>query len=160
MRKKVMLLVTVLAFSLVAGIASIAAQQQAAPPPPSKFKLMSSAYMEGSMIPTQFSCADPNAASPALSWTNPPNNTMSFAVIMHDTDAAHEGSDGCYALDFLGHPGQLDFGCGRDQAGFLARRHHAGLECPQSEWIPAALPASWRESASLYFRNLRAGCEA
>ena len=89
MRTKLMLLVTVLAFSLVAGMASIAAQQQAAPPPPpSKFKLMSSAYAEGSMIPTQFSCADPNAASPALSWTNPPNNTMSFAVIMHDTDAA------------------------------------------------------------------------
>jgi Raf kinase inhibitor-like YbhB/YbcL family protein len=89
MRIKLMLLVTVLAFSLVAGMASIAAQQQAAPPPPpSKFKLMSSAYTEGSMIPTQFSCADPNAASPALSWTNPPNNTMSFAVIMHDTDAA------------------------------------------------------------------------
>ena len=89
MRTKLMLLATVLAFSLVAGMASIAAQQQAAPPPPpSKFKLMSSAYTEGSMIPTQFSCADPNAASPALSWTNPPNNTMSFAVIMHDTDAA------------------------------------------------------------------------
>ncbi|HXP82200.1 MAG TPA: hypothetical protein VN976_20050, partial [Verrucomicrobiae bacterium] len=88
MRTKLMLLVTVLAFSLVAGVASIAAQQQAAPPPPSKFKLMSSAYAEGSMIPTQFSCADPNAASPALSWTNPPNNTMSFAMIMHDTDAA------------------------------------------------------------------------
>jgi Raf kinase inhibitor-like YbhB/YbcL family protein len=85
-----MLLVTILAFSLVVGIAGIAAQQQAAapPPPPSKFKLMSSAYAEGSMIPTQFSCADPNAASPALSWANPPNNTMSFAVIMHDTDAA------------------------------------------------------------------------
>ena len=89
MRTKLMLLVAVLAVSLVAGMASIAAQQQAAPPPPpSKFKLMSSAYAEGSMIPTQFSCADPNAASPALSWTNPPNNTMSFAVIMHDTDAA------------------------------------------------------------------------
>jgi Raf kinase inhibitor-like YbhB/YbcL family protein len=50
--------------------------------------LTSSAYAEGSMIPTQYSCADPNAASPALSWTNPPNNTASFAVIMHDTDAA------------------------------------------------------------------------
>src|ERR1700692_1304358 len=66
----------------------VASAQQAPPPPPSKFKLMTSAYTEGSMIPTQFSCADPNAASPALSWTNPPNNTASFAVIMHDTDAA------------------------------------------------------------------------
>src|SRR6202790_2256317 len=89
MRTKLMFLATVLAFSLVAGMASVAAQQQAAPPPPpSKFKLMSSAYTEGSMIPTQFSCADPNATSPALSWSNPPSATMSFAVIMHDTDAA------------------------------------------------------------------------
>ena len=89
MRMKLVQLLTVLAFLLVAATASVAAQQQAAPPPPpSKFKLTSSAYAEGSMIPTQFSCADPNAASPALSWTNPPNNTQSFAVIMHDTDAA------------------------------------------------------------------------
>src|SRR5229473_8154427 len=90
MRIKLMQSITVLAFLLVAGIASVAAQQQATPPPPppSKFKLMSSAYAEGSMIPTQFSCADPNAASPALSWTNAPNNPTSYAVVFHDTDAA------------------------------------------------------------------------
>jgi Raf kinase inhibitor-like YbhB/YbcL family protein len=79
---------TVLACLSVAGAASVAAQQQAAPPPPSKFKLMSSAYAEGSMIPTQYSCADPNAASPALSWANSPSGTVSFAIILHDTDAA------------------------------------------------------------------------
>ncbi len=88
MRIKLVLSLTVLASLLVAGAACIAAQQPATPPPPSKFKLMSSAYAEGSMIPTQFSCADPNAASPALSWTNPPANTVSFAIVMHDTDAA------------------------------------------------------------------------
>jgi hypothetical protein len=89
MRIKAMMLLTVLAL-LTVGSVGIAAQQQATPPPPppSKFKLMTSAYTEGSMIPTQYSCADPNAASPALSWSNPPNNTASFAVIMHDTDAA------------------------------------------------------------------------
>ena len=88
MRIKSVQLLTALAFLTVGGIASVAAQQQAAPPPPSKFKLKSSAYSEGSMIPTQYSCADPNAASPALSWTNPPDAAASFAVIMHDTDAA------------------------------------------------------------------------
>ena len=77
----------------ILGVATVAvreasAQQTPAPPPPSKFKLMSSAYAEGSMIPTQYSCADPNATSPALSWSNPPSTAMSFAVIMHDTDAA------------------------------------------------------------------------
>ena len=88
MRIKLVLSLTVLVSLLVAGAASVAAQQPATAPPPSKFKLMSSAYAEGSMIPTQFSCADPNAASPALSWTNPPANTVSFAIVMHDTDAA------------------------------------------------------------------------
>jgi Raf kinase inhibitor-like YbhB/YbcL family protein len=88
MRTKLMQVLALLAFLLVAGTARVAAQQTATPPPPSKFKLSSSAYTEGSMIPTQYSCADPNAASPALSWSNPPNNTASFAVIFHDTDAA------------------------------------------------------------------------
>jgi hypothetical protein len=88
MRTKLMQVLALLAFLLVAGTARVAAQQTATPPPPSKFKLSSSAYTEGSMIPTQYSCADPNAASPALSWSNPPNNTASFAVIFHDTDVA------------------------------------------------------------------------
>jgi Raf kinase inhibitor-like YbhB/YbcL family protein len=82
----------VAAFLLMLGVGNVAAQQASAPqapaPPPSKFKLMSSAYTEGSMIPTQYSCADPNATSPALQWSNPPAAAVSFAVIMHDTDAA------------------------------------------------------------------------
>ena len=88
MRTKFACLLAVLAFVVVAGTASVAAQQQAAPPPPSKFQLKSSAYAEGSMIPTQYSCADPNAASPALSWSNAPAAAVSFAMVMHDTDAA------------------------------------------------------------------------
>src|SRR6202007_987259 len=88
MRFKSVQLFTVLVFLMVEGVASVAAQQQPAAPPPSKFKLMSSAYAEGSMIPTQYSCADPNATSPALSWSNPPAAAVSFAMIMHDTDAA------------------------------------------------------------------------
>src|ERR1700733_3957609 len=89
MRTKVLLLLTVLAFLVLASAANLAAQAApATPPPPSKFKLMSSAYTEGSMIPTQYSCADPNGASPAISWSNPPAAAVSFAVIFHDTDAA------------------------------------------------------------------------
>ncbi len=87
MRTRLWLSLTIVAVLVVAGTVVVAAQQQA-PPPPSKFKLMSSAYTEGSMIPTQYSCADPAATSPALSWTNAPAATVSFAVIMHDTDAA------------------------------------------------------------------------
>jgi Raf kinase inhibitor-like YbhB/YbcL family protein len=85
--KRSFLLVAVL-LALVVGSGAVqqACAQQARPP--SKFKLMSPAYAEGGMIPTQYSCADPNATSPALQWSNPPAEAASFAVIMHDTDAA------------------------------------------------------------------------
>lgn len=76
-----------IATSLLLGIGGAAAQQQQAPPP-SKFKLASGAFSDGGQIPSQFSCADSNASSPALRWSNPPAGAMSFAVIMHDTDAA------------------------------------------------------------------------
>jgi len=88
MRASRMKFLALAAFLVFTGAAKLAAQQQAAPPPPSKFKLMSPAYSEGSMIPTQYSCADTNAVSPALQWSNPPAGAMSFAVILHDTDAA------------------------------------------------------------------------
>jgi Raf kinase inhibitor-like YbhB/YbcL family protein len=79
----------VLVFLLVAGMGIAAAQQQqAAPPPPSKFKLTTSAYPEAAQIPNQYTCADPNVASPPLQWSNAPAATVSFALIFHDTDAA------------------------------------------------------------------------
>jgi len=92
MRPNTLQELTLLGFLAIAlitmGVVSASAQQQATPPPPSKFKLMSPAYTEGSMIPTQYSCADPNAGSPALQWSNPPAAAVSFAVILHDSDGA------------------------------------------------------------------------
>lgn len=92
MRTNVVQSLMVVTLLLMLGIGNAAAQQapaqQAPAAPPSKFKLMSSAYSEGSQIPTQYSCADTNASSPALQWSNPPAATVSFAVILHDTDAA------------------------------------------------------------------------
>jgi Raf kinase inhibitor-like YbhB/YbcL family protein len=92
MRPNALQKLTILGFLAIAlvttGVVSAWAQQQATPPPPSKFKLMSPAYSEGSMIPTQYSCADPNAGSPALQWSNPPAAAVSFAVILHDSDGA------------------------------------------------------------------------
>ena len=85
--KKLMFALVAVTLLVLAGVGSAAAQQGQAPPP-SKFMLMSSAFSDGGKIPNNISCADPNAASPALSWMNPPAGTMSFAMIMHDTDAA------------------------------------------------------------------------
>ncbi len=85
--KNLMLSLAVITILVLGGLGAAAAQQAQAPPP-SKFQMMSSAFSDGAKIPTQFSCADPNGASPALSWSNPPAGAMSFALVMHDTDAA------------------------------------------------------------------------
>ena len=102
---KQMLIMT--ALILMLGTSSTPAQQQkGAAAPPSKFKLMTSAYSEGSMIPTQYSCADPNASTPALQWSGAPDGTASFAVIFHDTDAAPgKGSMDVTHWIFWGIPG-------------------------------------------------------
>ena len=86
MRNRIYVFVVVTFFVL--AVAAGAAAQQGQAPPPSKFKLTSSAFGDGSPIPTQFSCADPNATSPALSWSNAPAAATSFALIMHDPEGA------------------------------------------------------------------------
>ena len=86
MKKLIGSLVVVILLVLV-GMGTAAAQQGQAPPP-SKFKLTSSAFTDGGKVPTEYSCADKDAKSPALDWSNAPAGTMSFALIMHDTDAA------------------------------------------------------------------------
>lgn len=75
------------AFSLAASAGALKAQQQAAPPP-SNFTLSTTAYTDGDWIPLQYTCGDPNGASPGVQWSDPPQGTMSFALIFHDTDAA------------------------------------------------------------------------
>ena len=50
------------------------------------FKLTSSAYLQGDPIPASYSCDGENT-SPRLAWTNPPEDTQSFALIFDDPDA-------------------------------------------------------------------------
>jgi len=49
-------------------------------------KISSTAFAAGETIPKKFTCDGPDA-SPALSWTEPPAKTQSFALIMDDPDA-------------------------------------------------------------------------
>ena len=72
--------------ALLASAGALAQQQSA--PPPSRFQLMSAAFQEGKMIPTQYTCAAGDFQSPPLAWSNAPQGAQSFAIIMHDTDAA------------------------------------------------------------------------
>lgn len=53
---------------------------------PVTFELKSSAFEPGGDIPQKFTC-DGSDASPALSWTEPPPGTQSFALIADDPDA-------------------------------------------------------------------------
>jgi Raf kinase inhibitor-like YbhB/YbcL family protein len=50
------------------------------------FEISSPAFGNGDVIPVKFSC-DGDDVSPALTWTEPPAGTQSFALIMDDPDA-------------------------------------------------------------------------
>lgn len=49
-------------------------------------ELISSAFVNNSRIPSQYTC-DGKDISPPLSWSHAPNNTKSFALINEDPDA-------------------------------------------------------------------------
>ncbi len=50
------------------------------------FKLSSTFFVPGGMIPKQFTC-DGTDLSPALEWSGAPENTRSFSLIADDPDA-------------------------------------------------------------------------
>lgn len=52
----------------------------------SDIRLSSPAFANGAAIPKQFT-GEGDDISPALSWTNPPEDAKSFAIICHDPDA-------------------------------------------------------------------------
>lgn len=49
-------------------------------------EIKSDAFANGQSIPTKYSCTGRNI-SPALSWSDPPAGTQSFALIVDDPDA-------------------------------------------------------------------------
>ncbi len=51
-----------------------------------KLELTTTAFRPGGAIPIQFTCSGENI-SPALSWSQPPAGTQSFALIVDDPDA-------------------------------------------------------------------------
>lgn len=50
------------------------------------FMLKSSAFSDGERMPTQFTC-DGADKSPPLSWSDPPQGTRGFALVVDDPDA-------------------------------------------------------------------------
>jgi hypothetical protein len=55
-------------------------------PSSSKIELKTTSFTPGGFIPKQFTC-DSADVSPALTWTDPPPGTQSFALIEDDPDA-------------------------------------------------------------------------
>jgi Raf kinase inhibitor-like YbhB/YbcL family protein len=51
-----------------------------------KLSLTSDAFKDGGAIPAQYTCDGANT-SPALSWSEPPAGTKSFALVVDDPDA-------------------------------------------------------------------------
>lgn len=52
-----------------------------------KLELTSPSFKEGEVIPSEFTCEGSNR-SPALYWSEPPQGTQSFALIMEDPDVS------------------------------------------------------------------------
>lgn len=50
------------------------------------FMLQSNAFADGETLPTEFTC-DGEDRAPPLSWSNPPDGTKSFALVVDDPDA-------------------------------------------------------------------------
>src|SRR5712692_3050960 len=106
--RRVMLQLAILAVLLAVGVALTTAQQNpqgagaapggqggpgggagrpggGAPPPP--LRLTSAGFADGSQLPAKYSCtAGPAAVSPPLRWANPPRDTVTFALIVHDME--------------------------------------------------------------------------
>jgi Raf kinase inhibitor-like YbhB/YbcL family protein len=70
------------------GRPSTAQVQGGGQPPHPPFTLTSTAFNDGDVIPNRFTGAVAAPVSPALSWSNPPTGTASFALILHDPDTA------------------------------------------------------------------------
>ena len=61
-------------------------EEQTQPMEELNFKLTSSAFLQDDPIPAIYSCDGENI-SPRLTWTHPPDGTVSFALIFDDPDA-------------------------------------------------------------------------
>lgn len=72
---------------LLAGAAAAQEAAKKAPAGPG-LTLTTPAFADGAEIPAKFTQSDPKPISPRLQWTNVPANTVYFALIMHDPDAA------------------------------------------------------------------------
>ncbi len=79
----------VVAAAALAGLAGTASGQGRGPAGPG-LTLTTMAFQDGAEIPPKFTQNAETPVSPKLDWTHAPENTVSFALIMHDPDVARQ----------------------------------------------------------------------
>jgi Raf kinase inhibitor-like YbhB/YbcL family protein len=80
-----------LAIAVTLGVGVMGAQDKGkakgkGPNIPPPIKLTITGFNDGQEIPQKYTCAVPSAVSPAMSWTDVPAGTATFAMIFHDPD--------------------------------------------------------------------------
>jgi Raf kinase inhibitor-like YbhB/YbcL family protein len=77
-------------FALVVAAASLSAQTPTTPPAMRpRLILETTAFEDGGVVPVKYSqAAQGGAVSPRLTWSNAPDGTVSFAVVVIDPDTA------------------------------------------------------------------------
>ena len=79
--------------AILVGAGFVLAQAPKAPPRPG-LALTTTAFPDGGEVPAKYTQSDPNPVSPKLEWTNVPQGTVTFALILHDPDVAIQKKTG------------------------------------------------------------------
>ena len=87
------------------------------------FMLRSSAFADGAVLPTQFTC-DGADQSPPLEWSEPPSGTKSFALVVDDPDAPSGTFSHWAAFNIPATARDLAAGAGNQSEGMMAQVHN------------------------------------